>query len=284
MNNLFFRLAVLIVTANLTFCAMASTEESSKTETIYPTQEECQQKTGKFCHFRTCDYIPPGKTLEEICGKNFTKGWIPSQTQNTAFDLSFSIGGSIFGSSFEVNISGVNIAYRETIHGGTDEVRKIERTLSPDELKDIRKTILDANLLNLQSESWDFSKPPIVTDQASYRVSLSIDGKKNSISCYITPAEIAPPSECEKQMDKLRLKLNSILGVNTYEDGKEEAASSASNAVLEGSSCLTDSDCRNLDCSKYPAKAPGNKGEGFCTFTGEKICWQNKCTCQLTCT
>lgn len=200
----------VITAVNLAFCAAANAEAGP----TYRTQEECQQKTGESCNFWMCDVVAEGKTFEETCGKGFKKGWGPSQTQNTAFDLSFSIGGSIFGSLFEVNISGTNIAYRETIHGGKDEVRKIERTLLPDELEDIRKTILDTDLANLQPQ--DSDKIPTVTDQASYSVSLSVKGKTNSISCYITPPEIAPPSDCENRLDKLRLKLNSILGVGIY--------------------------------------------------------------------
>lgn len=212
MKKLLLRLVIIIAAASLAPCTVASAEA----DPTYRTKEECEQKTSKTCDSRMCDYIPEGKTFEEVCGKDFKKGWHPSQapTQNTAFDLSFSTGGSIFGNSFEVNISGVNTTYQETTPGGTKEVKKIERTLLPAELEDIRKTVLDTNLINLQPQ--DSDKIPTVTDQASYNVSLSMDGKNNSISCYITPPEIAPPSECEKQMDKLRLKLNSILGVGIY--------------------------------------------------------------------
>jgi hypothetical protein len=181
---------------------------------VFSTKEECEQKTGKSCDFQTCDYVPQGKTFEETCGKDFKKGWVPSQTQNTIFNLSFSAGGSIFGSSFQVEISGANIMYRETIHGGRDEAKKIERSLSPAELDDIRQTIIDADLANLKSPK--APKTPIITDQASYSISVSIDDKKNLVSCPITPPEIAPPSECQKQIDKLKLKLNSILGVHIY--------------------------------------------------------------------
>ena len=43
----------------------------------FPSQEECEQKTGKSCTVQMCDYIPPGKTFEEVCGKDFRKGWVP---------------------------------------------------------------------------------------------------------------------------------------------------------------------------------------------------------------
>ena len=41
----------------------------------FPTQGECEAETGKKCAFIMCDYVPPGKTFEEVCGKDFKKGW-----------------------------------------------------------------------------------------------------------------------------------------------------------------------------------------------------------------
>lgn len=41
----------------------------------FSTKEECKEKTGCECDFVACDYIPPGKTIEEVCGKDFKKGW-----------------------------------------------------------------------------------------------------------------------------------------------------------------------------------------------------------------
>ena len=136
------------------------------------------------------------------------------QTQNAPFSLDFFAGGSIFGSSFEVKISGADITYRETTQGGGKEVKKYERALSPAELTDIQKIIADAGLTTLQSQ--DFTKEPLVPDQASYRITVSINGKNNIIHCGILPSGTQPTSNCQKQIDKLRLKLNSILGVNIY--------------------------------------------------------------------
>jgi len=42
---------------------------------IFPTQEECEEKTGCTCVFVMCDIVPPGKTYEEVCGKDFKEGW-----------------------------------------------------------------------------------------------------------------------------------------------------------------------------------------------------------------
>lgn len=45
----------------------------------WPTREECEQATGGKCRFMMCDYIPPGRTYEEMCGPGSGKGWQPMQ-------------------------------------------------------------------------------------------------------------------------------------------------------------------------------------------------------------
>lgn len=51
-----------------------------KKEVVFFSQEECEQKTNKSCHFQNCDFIPLGKTFEETCGKDFKKGWVPKNS------------------------------------------------------------------------------------------------------------------------------------------------------------------------------------------------------------
>jgi len=43
----------------------------------FPSQEECEKKTGIVCSLVMCDDIPEGKTFEEVCGKGFIEGWQP---------------------------------------------------------------------------------------------------------------------------------------------------------------------------------------------------------------
>ncbi len=43
----------------------------------FPSKEACEKATGKVCGDVMCDYVPPGKTFEEVCGRNFRKGWQP---------------------------------------------------------------------------------------------------------------------------------------------------------------------------------------------------------------
>ena len=203
-----------------------------KNSTPYASQAECEQKTGKQCYLfkGLCQVGEAQNQKEAEENEKFLRECLPkigtwqpiettsqqqnSDNQNPAFLLDFSAGGSIFGSSFEVKISGVTLTYRETTHGGSKEVQKIERALLPAELTNIQKTIADAKLTSLQSQ--DFTKEPIVTDQASYRITVSLNGKENTIRCGTPPSGTQPTSNCQKQIDKLRLKLNNILDVNIY--------------------------------------------------------------------
>ena len=184
-------------------CCLASVEAMKQGGYTLAVQDGCPagyQPNMMRCidSFRWCQ--PVEKSTENV------------QTQSTPFSLDFFAGGSIFGSSFDVKISGATITYHETTQGGGKEVQKIERTLLPVELADIQKTVADAKLTTLQSQ--DFTKEPLVPDQASYRISVSLDGKENTIHCSIPPSGTQPTSSCQKQIDKLRLKLNSILKVN----------------------------------------------------------------------
>lgn len=49
---------------------------------VFASQEECEQKTGKPCSFQMCDYVPPDKTFEEVCGEDFKKSWVPTSSSS----------------------------------------------------------------------------------------------------------------------------------------------------------------------------------------------------------
>lgn len=49
-----------------------------KSEKTFLTKEECEKVTETTCSFAMCDYVPEGKTFEEVCGKDFKKGWKPN--------------------------------------------------------------------------------------------------------------------------------------------------------------------------------------------------------------
>lgn len=46
----------------------------------YPTQTECEAASGKYCEQVMCDYAPEGKTIEEVCGADYKKGYWSAKT------------------------------------------------------------------------------------------------------------------------------------------------------------------------------------------------------------
>lgn len=187
---------------------MASTGFSVKTGVRVEVYAKAISNKELFTCDSTAYYI---KTLTSTSGPQNSGS---NQAQSVALALDFFAGGSIFGSSFGVKISGAHIIYQETTQDGAKEANKMERSLLPVELDGIRKTVSDVGLINLQSQ--DFTKEPLVPDQATYRITVLLDGKENKINCGIPPSGTEPTTKCQKQIDKLRLKLNSILGVNIY--------------------------------------------------------------------
>jgi len=87
---------------------------------------------------------------------------------------------------------------------------RVERLLLPAEIDDMRETIESSGLINLRS------KQPPGPGLASYRVSLSLDGKENTVYCVIPSSSVRALTNCQEQIDKLRLKLNKMLGENIY--------------------------------------------------------------------
>ena len=77
-KNIFIALFTLLVIGIVGyFVSIRNQTPTPQTQQIvFASQEECEQKTGKSCSFQMCDYIPPGKTFEEACGKDFKKGWV----------------------------------------------------------------------------------------------------------------------------------------------------------------------------------------------------------------
>ncbi len=133
------------------------------------------------------------------------------QAQNDTLALDFRLAGHMVG-SFQVKISDAHITYKHTDSASAKEVNKVERSLLPAELSDIRRTIEKAGLISLQSQ--DFTKEGLIPGQQYYDISITLNGKENKIECGYAPSLSATTWECQKQIDILRLKLNSVLGVN----------------------------------------------------------------------
>lgn len=73
---------VALIVVGVTAIVFSKMQLSSiSTSQIHLTQEACEQATGLDCDLVMCDYIPEGKTFEEVCGKNFQKHWVPIKNQ-----------------------------------------------------------------------------------------------------------------------------------------------------------------------------------------------------------
>ncbi len=42
----------------------------------YASEEECLKAGNSRCNYAMCDYVPKGKTREEVCGKDYEDGWV----------------------------------------------------------------------------------------------------------------------------------------------------------------------------------------------------------------
>jgi hypothetical protein len=54
--------------------------DTTNQSTYYPTQAECETTSGKECQQVMCDYAPEGKTIDEVCGKGYKKGYWSAKT------------------------------------------------------------------------------------------------------------------------------------------------------------------------------------------------------------
>ena len=84
-KNIFIVIFAILVIGIVGYFALVrnQTPAPQTQQTVFISQEECEQKTGKPCRFQMCDYVPSGKTFEEVCGKDFKKGWVPSISTTT---------------------------------------------------------------------------------------------------------------------------------------------------------------------------------------------------------
>ena len=87
-TTLLYIFAVVVIAIIAYFILVkSSAPPPPATQVVFVSQEECELQTGNSCDFQMCDYIPLGKTFEEVCGKDFKKGWVPvSDSKIAEFD------------------------------------------------------------------------------------------------------------------------------------------------------------------------------------------------------
>ena len=188
--------------------AGVSVKAASGEQKVLPSREECEDATGAPCDFRQCDYVPPGKTFEQICGKGFRKGWVPRTGPGLV--LRFVVGGSIFGSTTQVQVLGGKLTYREAALSGT-QAKHFERELTPRESEQLDALVVRHHLLELASQ--DFALHPLMPDQATFRLFLAQDGQTQQIRCGLPLPDQPRHSPCQAQLDAFRKDLNTILGL-----------------------------------------------------------------------
>ena len=131
-------------------------------------------------------------------------------------NLSFSVGGSITGPTFTVDVTDADVVYGEHDRKG-DLIKEIKKQLSPSDLDNLLQTLSDTDMLNLESQ--DFVADPMVPDEGIYNVHLTLKGMTNSVRCatYNASLDTTPTTQkCQTQMAKLVEVFNKMLGVNIY--------------------------------------------------------------------
>jgi len=126
------------------------------------------------------------------------------------FVLTFSAGGGL-GPSFEVAIAGGRCAYHRGRGPGGPEAR-FDRELSAAQLRDLQDRARRLGLLKLASQ--DFKKQPLVSDQATFSVDLSLDGRSNTATCGMPDGD--PKNDCQKRLAQLMAYLNTLLNVKMF--------------------------------------------------------------------
>ncbi len=70
MRKIIILISILLISSNA-YCS----------KEVFKSQEACEEKMNAKCSVQMCDYVPKGKTFEEVCGKDFKKGWVAYLTE-----------------------------------------------------------------------------------------------------------------------------------------------------------------------------------------------------------
>ncbi len=65
---------IILITISLLLSG-CSNENTIGDIQVYSTKDKCEADANCNCRFAMCDYVPKGKSFEEVCGKNFQEGW-----------------------------------------------------------------------------------------------------------------------------------------------------------------------------------------------------------------
>ena len=177
-------------------------------QTVFASQEECEQTTGKSCSFQMCDYVPPGKTFEEVCGKNFKKGWVANPAASSSPSPSNSQPvktpshqGVIIEATLEINapfstaklvIFADGSALYTAKQSGQAEIQTIHEagTFTKAQMAELFNLIENNNFFSLKNRPYKDSDP---LDGSTYALTIKIrptgppelvDAAVHQVSCY----------------------------------------------------------------------------------------------------
>lgn len=184
---------------------------------------DCLKKENKECCLSSVEAMRVGNyglLTKEECpkyyvsnAKNCTGGYVWCQLLvDDDFSLNFFVGGSMFSNNISIKIDDGYITYKQSTFETNKELESLSRPVSASELDSLSTIIGSYDLMSLKSQN--FKVEPLIPGQAYYEVSLFMDKKKHNIKCG-TPLSVGVPDlECQRGIEKLRIKLNSMLNIN----------------------------------------------------------------------
>lgn len=117
--------------------------------------------------------------------------------------MEFFFGGSISGNNYGIRIAKGILKYKETAGGGNKRLKAFERKLADDKIAQIISAVKASGIMDARNQ--DFSRHPMVPDEAYYTITMSLGRKKIAIEC----GQGQPDGQ--KAADELRQALNRIL-------------------------------------------------------------------------
>ncbi len=179
---------------------------------VFVSQEECEQSTGKPCTFQMCDYVPAGKTFEEVCGKDFKKGWVPIPPTSNSLPLSASTQSTTQNPSTEKKILEITLevnapfstakltiykdcsaSYLEKQYGQPEKLTGYEEAIieiCASQMNKFNDLVRENNFLSLKNNPRRSSDP---VDGSAYTITVKllstgstelIDAMVHTVSCY----------------------------------------------------------------------------------------------------
>ena len=168
---------VFILIAGMYFLCVSSGSGSAAGNEVFDSQQECEQITELRCGYQMCDYIPEGKTFDEVCGRNFKEGWAPSpymfsESASASVEL-YSIVLTIEApfSTAILTIKGNGQMIYEASAEGQEDVRE-EKFLTSDEMFLLTGTLQDVKFTYMEERY--HPDPSQAADQSVYTVEAEI--------------------------------------------------------------------------------------------------------------